>query len=98
MNNIRCVCIPVVPNKEGTVKTPDETVSTIMDALMDKMSHPIIVHCNQGKHRTGCMIACFRKLQGWAAMPFSMSTEALQGRRSDPSMRPLSPHTVPRVA
>ncbi|GLI77650.1 tyrosine-protein phosphatase siw14 [Penicillium ochrochloron] len=65
MNNIRCVSIPVVPNKEGTVKTPDETVNTIMDALMDKRNHPILVHCNQGKHRTGCMIACFRKLQGW---------------------------------
>ncbi|CAI7601666.1 unnamed protein product [Penicillium palitans] len=25
----------------------------------------VLIHCNQGKHRTGCLVACFRELQGW---------------------------------
>lgn len=32
---------------------------------MDSANHPVYVHCNQGKHRTGCVIACLRKVQGW---------------------------------
>jgi protein tyrosine/serine phosphatase len=24
------------------------------------------VHCDKGNHRTGCVIGCLRKLQGWA--------------------------------
>ncbi|CAN0338469.1 unnamed protein product, partial [Scytosiphon promiscuus] len=26
----------------------------------------MLVHCNKGKHRTGCLIGCFRRTQGWA--------------------------------
>ncbi|KAJ3330560.1 hypothetical protein HDU93_000332 [Gonapodya sp. JEL0774] len=32
----------------------------------DKRNHPILIHCNKGKHRTGCLIGCLRKLQGWS--------------------------------
>ncbi|OAY80092.1 putative tyrosine-protein phosphatase, partial [Ananas comosus] len=28
-------------------------------------NHPILIHCNRGKHRTGCLVACLRKLQSW---------------------------------
>ena len=28
-------------------------------------NHPMLVHCNKGKHRTGCVMACFRKMLGW---------------------------------
>ncbi|MQM14811.1 hypothetical protein Taro_047746 [Colocasia esculenta] len=31
----------------------------------DVRNHPVLVHCNGGKHRTGCLVACFRKLQSW---------------------------------
>ncbi|KAK4693871.1 hypothetical protein P7C71_g3606, partial [Lecanoromycetidae sp. Uapishka_2] len=27
--------------------------------------YPLLIHCNKGKHRTGCMVACYRKLHGW---------------------------------
>ena len=28
----------------------------------DSKNHPMLVHCNKGKHRTGCLIGCFRKV------------------------------------
>ena len=31
---------------------------------MDTSNHPLYIHCNQGKHRTGCVVACLRKVQG----------------------------------
>jgi len=30
---------------------------------MDCTNYPLYVHCNQGRHRTGCVIACLRKIQ-----------------------------------
>jgi hypothetical protein len=31
---------------------------------MDSRNYPLYIHCNQGKHRTGCVVACLRKIQG----------------------------------
>ncbi|KAF7817758.1 putative tyrosine-protein phosphatase [Senna tora] len=42
--------------------------NTIMEALkilIDVRNHPVLIHCNQGKHRTGCLVGCLRKLQKW---------------------------------
>lgn len=32
---------------------------------MDCANYPLYIHCNQGRHRTGCVTACFRKIQRW---------------------------------
>ena len=26
----------------------------------------MLIHCNKGKHRTGCLIGCLRKVQQWS--------------------------------
>ncbi|BAH95651.1 Os12g0420300, partial [Oryza sativa Japonica Group] len=31
----------------------------------DVRNHPVLIHCKRGKHRTGCLVGCFRKLQNW---------------------------------
>ena len=33
--------------------------------LLDPQNYPLLVMCNLGRHRTGTMIGCLRKLQGW---------------------------------
>ena len=32
----------------------------------DVRNHPILIHCNKGKHRTGCLVGCLRKVQKWS--------------------------------
>ena len=34
--------------------------------LLDVRKHPLLVHCNRGKHRTGCLVGCLRRLQRWS--------------------------------
>lgn len=34
--------------------------------MVDKRNHPMLIHCNKGKHRTGCLVGCLRKLQHWS--------------------------------
>ncbi|KAL2812806.1 tyrosine phosphatase family-domain-containing protein [Aspergillus granulosus] len=57
--------IAFIANKDPDVRTPDTVVNRIMEILLNKSNHPVLIHCNKGKHRTGCVSACFRKLQGW---------------------------------
>uniref|UniRef100_A0A7N0VJK4 diphosphoinositol-polyphosphate diphosphatase n=1 Tax=Kalanchoe fedtschenkoi TaxID=63787 RepID=A0A7N0VJK4_KALFE len=54
---------------EGTKKCcAAELRSSIVEALrvlIDVRNRPVLIHCKQGKHRTGCLVACLRKLQNW---------------------------------
>lgn len=52
----------VEPNKEE-VRTDDDTLSEAILFIMNPRNHPVYVHCNQGRHRTGCVVACLRKIQ-----------------------------------
>ncbi|KAI7854895.1 tyrosine phosphatase family-domain-containing protein [Circinella umbellata] len=45
---------------------PEDKISAALAAILDKRNHPMLIHCNKGKHRTGCLIGCLRKLQNWS--------------------------------
>jgi protein tyrosine phosphatase (PTP) superfamily phosphohydrolase (DUF442 family) len=52
-----------IPFEDNTVPTHDQVISFINWPNLDA---PVYVHCEQGKGRTGCMVAAFRVLiQGW---------------------------------
>lgn len=34
--------------------------------VLDPSSYPLLVMCNLGRHRTGTLIGCLRKLQHWS--------------------------------
>ncbi|KAK8618269.1 hypothetical protein V6N13_132269 [Hibiscus sabdariffa] len=34
-------------------------------SIPDVKNHPVLIHCKRGKHRTGCVVGCLRKLQRW---------------------------------
>lgn len=52
---------------KGTKKEdiPHHTMSAILAVLLDKSHYPLLIHCNQGKHRTGCVVAAARRVSGW---------------------------------
>lgn len=53
-------------NKEPFVSIPTDKITAALMTIMDRRNHPILIHCNKGKHRTGCLIGCLRKLQQWS--------------------------------
>ncbi|GLI77649.1 tyrosine-protein phosphatase siw14 [Penicillium ochrochloron] len=67
-NNVHMMCIPIAPDEDDpfTAKTADSTVDEVMHILMSQTHHSIFVHCVGGKHHTGVMVGCFRKVQGWS--------------------------------
>lgn len=52
---------------KGTKKEaiPLHTMKSILDVILDRRNYPMMIHCNHGKHRTGCVIAVMRYTLGW---------------------------------
>ncbi|CAK7340134.1 unnamed protein product [Dovyalis caffra] len=48
-----------------TESIPKDTITEALKLLIDVRNHPVLIHCKRGKHRTGCLVGCFRKLQNW---------------------------------
>lgn len=54
-------------NKESKgIRMPKDKVCKALNVIMDPKNHPILIHCNAGKHRTGCIVGCYRKLKRWS--------------------------------
>ncbi|KAK1659610.1 tyrosine phosphatase [Colletotrichum godetiae] len=54
-------------NMKGTKKEaiPIRTMKSILRLVLDRQHHPLLIHCNHGKHRTGCVVGVVRKVTGW---------------------------------
>ena len=57
----------VIFNMKGTKKEsiPLTTMAPILQLMLDSRNYPLLLHCNHGKHRTGCVVAAARKIAGW---------------------------------
>lgn len=64
-NRIRLFQFGVPGNKEPYVDIPEDKMRLALAQLLDTRNHPVLVHCNKGKHRTGCLIGCLRKACSW---------------------------------
>ncbi|KAI1765249.1 protein-tyrosine phosphatase [Hypoxylon sp. FL1150] len=51
----------------GTKKAviPTETMQSILSIVNDRKNYPLLIHCNHGRHRTGCVIGALRKIHEW---------------------------------
>ncbi|KAJ2559674.1 tyrosine-protein phosphatase siw14 [Coemansia sp. RSA 1933] len=56
----------VAANKEPFVEMDHALVAQILADVLDTRNHPVLLHCNRGIRRVGCLVGCIRKLQGWA--------------------------------
>ena len=63
-SNITQMNVNIATNKDGKVNTTLDSLCRALLFVMDSSNYPLYIHCNQGKHRTGCVVACLRKIQG----------------------------------
>lgn len=49
---------------KGAVRVQSCDINRALNILLDRSNHPVLIHCNKGKHRTGCLVATLRRLQG----------------------------------
>lgn len=55
----------VAGNKEPNIEMPYDLISESLVFVLDTRNHPVLIHCNKGKHRTGCMVGVLRRALGW---------------------------------
>lgn len=82
--------IPVPAHKDGKT-IPVTDLAQIMRIITNPCNHPLLIHCNKGKHRTGCVVASFRALAAhnertdWVAPGGDFIAEYV--RHSEPKQR-----------
>ncbi|KAJ0237218.1 Tyrosine-protein phosphatase DSP3 [Hirschfeldia incana] len=64
-NNIKLFQFAIESQKDPPTPIPEDTVLAALKVLVDVRNHPTLIHCKAGKHRTGCLVGCLRKLQDW---------------------------------
>ncbi|XP_073308960.1 inositol diphosphatase DSP1-like [Primulina huaijiensis] len=64
-NKIRLFHLGIEGSKEPYVNIPEDTIRRALEVLLDESNRPLLIHCKRGKHRTGCLVGCLRKLQNW---------------------------------
>ncbi|XP_052489148.1 probable tyrosine-protein phosphatase DSP4 [Gossypium raimondii] len=64
-NGIKLFQFGIESYKEPFVNIPEDTIREALRLVADVRNHPVLIHCNRGKHRTGCLVGCLRKLQRW---------------------------------
>lgn len=84
-NGIQLFQVGMSGNKEPFVHLPDDILSRALEIAINPANHPLLIHCNRGKHRTGCLVGCIRRLQNWS---LTMIFEEYR-RFAAPKARPL---------
>lgn len=52
---------------EDKIENDPENMTRALEILLDRRNFPVLIHSNKGKHRSGVLVACVRKLlQNWA--------------------------------
>ncbi|CUM67496.1 uncharacterized protein PRCAT00005194001 [Priceomyces carsonii] len=64
--NIELFQLGMSGNKEPFVKISPQLVTEAIKIVLNPENQPILIHCNRGKHRTGCLVGVLRKLQKWS--------------------------------
>lgn len=65
-NNIELFQLGILGNKEPFVVISADLITAAAKIVLDPTNHPILIHCNRGKHRTGCLVGVIRRLQMWS--------------------------------
>jgi len=69
---------------------PPQVFDQFINIVLDPDSRPVLVHCEQGFHRTGLLCAAYRvRVQGWPVEQALKEMEAFGFRLSQPRRQPL---------
>eukprot|EP00039_Didymoeca_costata_P012308 m.176499 g.176499 ORF g.176499 m.176499 type:complete len:169 (+) comp15445_c0_seq9:375-881(+) len=44
---------------------PEEVVLSALNIILDRSKYPLLISCQRGRHHTGTVVGCLRKLQRW---------------------------------
>ncbi|XP_027367175.1 tyrosine-protein phosphatase DSP3-like [Abrus precatorius] len=81
-HNIQLFHFGIEGKTDLSVSAVKDTILEALKVLIDVRNHPVLIHCNRGKHRTGCVVGCLRKLQNWCLSSVFEEYERFAGAKS----------------
>eukprot|EP00250_Pteridium_aquilinum_P010407 c19364_g1_i2 orf=276-1160(-) len=81
-HNIKLFQHGIEGTKEPFVNIPENVIREALKVVLDKRNRPVLIHCRKGKHRTGCLIGCFRKVQNYALTPIFDEYQRFAGTKA----------------
>lgn len=78
--NIRLFQFGIDGTKDADI--PKGMITDALKVLIDVRNHPVLIHCKRGKHRTGCLVGCLRKLQNWCLSSVLEEYKVYAGEKS----------------
>ncbi|KAI5952240.1 OCA1 [Candida jiufengensis] len=71
----------VVPNINPWDSLNEPTIKKALEIILNKSNYPMLVCCGMGRHRTGTIVGCLRRLQGWNLASVSEEYRRFTGSR-----------------
>jgi tyrosine-protein phosphatase SIW14 len=65
-SGIRFISHGLDGNKGPFKSIEDHLFIEVIRDVLNPLNHPLLIHCNKGKHRTGCVVGCYRRSLGWS--------------------------------
>lgn len=59
----------------------ERTIKKALELISNQENYPLLVCCGMGRHRTGAVIGCLRRLQGWNLASVSEEYRRFTGAR-----------------
>ncbi len=78
---IRVFKVALRGNKEPFLGIDDGRLRAALEYIVDARNHPLLLHCRLGLNRTGCVVACLRKLQHRSLSSIFEECDRFTGRR-----------------
>lgn len=86
MNNINIEFVGMINDYNYSNVNPwdslsETTIKKALELICNKENYPLLVCCGMGRHRTGAVIGCLRRLQGWNLASVSEEYRRFTGAR-----------------
>jgi tyrosine-protein phosphatase SIW14 len=65
-NGIKLIPIGLDGNKWPFKEINHDSMQDVVRNVLTEANRPLLIHCNKGKHRTGSVVGCLRRIRGWA--------------------------------
>jgi len=69
------------PNINPWDSLTEPIITKALELIVDKLNYPMLVCCGMGRHRTGTVVGCLRRLQGWNLASVSEEYRRFTGAR-----------------
>ena len=65
-NDIKLIKFGLDGNKWPFKQIDEFDFRSVLREIMNPLNRPLLIHCNKGKHRTGTVVGCIRKIREWS--------------------------------